>query len=81
MISNVDTLLKQARAHSSNDNSNAALILLRRAEQLAQSDSATLAIIYFEMAKLYGQAADDRSCLSLVKKAIQHRFSRGVQPS
>jgi len=71
MPSHLETLIEQARSNLAQKNLKAALTLLQRAEQLAQNDTAMLARIYLEMAKVYGQTSDEDSALTLVRKAIK----------
>ena len=70
MASNLDTLIEQARSNLAQKKLKMALNLLKKAEQFAQNDTSTLARIYFEMARVYGQSSDDASALALVRKAI-----------
>lgn len=71
MASHLDTLIEQARSNLAQKDLKAALALLRRAEQLAQADSAMLGRIYFEMARVYGESSDEASALTLVRKAVK----------
>jgi len=71
MPSHLDTLIEQARSNLAQKNLKAALTILQRAEQLAQNDTAMLARIYLEMAKVYGQTSDEDSALMLVRRAIK----------
>ena len=71
MPSDLETLIEQARSNLIRKDLKAALSLLQRAEQLAQNDTAMLARIHFEMAKVYGQTSDEASVLTLVRKAIK----------
>ena len=71
MASHLETFIEQARSNLGQKNLKAALSLLQRAEQLAQNDTAMLARIHFEMAKVYGQTSDEASVLTLVRKAIK----------
>jgi len=71
MPSHLETLIEQARSHVAQKNLKEALKILQRAEHLAKNDTTTLAKIYFEMAKVYGQSSDDVSTLKLVRKAIK----------
>jgi len=71
MVSDLETLIQQARSHLAQKDLKTALTLLRRAEQLAQTDSAMLGRIYFEMARVYGQGSDEGSAVTLVRKAVK----------
>jgi len=71
MVSDLETLIKQAQSNVSRKKLKAGLIILQRAEQLAQSDPVMLSKIYLEMAKVYVQSSDENSAVGLVRKAIK----------